>query len=83
MPSRIVAAVAPAIHGNELANGNATSKISLRLPDSALGLGVRAVSCTGTNVTAKINGGCTIGPNRLRRRTASTASTQPARNATW
>lgn len=53
-PSRIVAAVAPAIHGKLLASGRPTSKISFRMPVSVL---VRAVSCTGMNVTAKINGG--------------------------
>jgi hypothetical protein len=79
-PSTIVATVAPAIHGKLLARGRPTSKTNFLVPVSVL---VRAVSCTGTNVTAKISGGCTMGPNRFRRRTASTATTHPSRNSTW
>ncbi|NKQ57980.1 hypothetical protein HFP15_34475 [Amycolatopsis sp. K13G38] len=36
-------------------------------------------STTAGTVIAKINGGCTIGPNKLRRWTAHTAPTEPTK----
>jgi hypothetical protein len=64
-PISTVAPVVMAIVGNPVTMGNPRS-MSL-LIELAPGLKPFVSRTTGGIVTAKISGGCTIGPNRLRR----------------
>lgn len=72
-----VSAVVIAMIGNALINGVliASTFARVSLPDGS----PEPVSTITGTVPARINGGCTIGPNRLRLRTAAIAATEPTR----
>ncbi|SFK47488.1 hypothetical protein SAMN05421835_12228 [Amycolatopsis sacchari] len=64
-----------AITGNPLISGVPTASA---LASVSLLAGTPVISSTTSGtVIARINGGCTIGPNRLRRCTAQIATTAP------
>ena len=63
-----------AIVGKPLISGCAMASAVEKVSPPA---GVPENSNAAGTVTARISGGCTIGPNRLRRCTAATAPTAP------
>lgn len=81
MPSTRVQPVVTAMVGNPLISGvpMASALLSMSLfsgiPDTN--------STTPGTVIPRMSGGCTIGPNRLRRCTAHTAATAPMKYAPW
>ena len=78
-PISTVAPVVMAMVGKPVTNGT-PSAISLDVVPELVGTPLVRSTVTGT-VTARISGACTIGPNRLRRRTRQTAPTQPMKYA--
>jgi len=71
-----------AIAGKLLASGRPTENRKSRRPNPPGELGSPTSEVT-TKTTTKTSGGCTIGPNRLRRCAKTTAATHPATNAIW
>ena len=71
-----VTPVVIAMVGKLLVSGRATEKTSCLRPVLKTGPGSESTTAPMA-VTAKTSGGWTMGPNRLRRRTAHTAMRQP------
>ncbi|HEY0805931.1 MAG TPA: hypothetical protein VGD84_12730 [Pseudonocardiaceae bacterium] len=76
-----MATVVIAMVGKPVTSGT-PNVISLDVVPEPDGIPLVNSTATGT-VTARISGGCTIGPNTLRRRTKHTAATQPMKYAPW
>jgi hypothetical protein len=78
-PISTVATVVIAMAGNPVTSGTPNVSSFAVVPE-LVGVPLATSTATGT-VTARISGGCTIGPNTLRRRTKHTAPTQPMKYA--
>ncbi len=79
MPSTSVQPVVIAMVGNPLISGVPTA--SARVSMSLLSGSPETSSTTPGTVIPRTSGGCTIGPNRLRRCTPATAPTAPTKYA--